>query len=309
VPEADDADTPDALKVLRKTWREQMAVLIAKRDQTAAPLHASYDRALAAYQDELTKAQKLDEAMRVKAVRQHIASQRESSAPPAPANTSVSTKAPAGRAVISGRTVAPIAPPLPADKVLPPPAPATQEEIRALCEWALSKGGRVALLVGGKRTEFVKGEPLPNGRLTVVDFSVYELSFEESANEKQWFEIIGRLPDLESIYFNKNPGTMPVEMLRGATKLKSLRLAPASVDDAAFAHLTVLKNLESIDITYMVRQFTGMGLGYINENLESLGTNSPSLTAEGLTYLARFKKLTRLNTHRRQAGWTGRTGH
>ncbi|MGV3659346.1 MAG: protein kinase domain-containing protein [Prosthecobacter sp.] len=298
LPESDDEGTPDALKALRKTWREQMAGLIAKRNQSAAPLYVAYDRALAAYQDELTKAQKLDEALRVKAVREHITSQRESSAPPAPASTAVAATTPAKPAGSGGRppvSAAPVAPPLSADKVLPPPPPATQEEIRALCEWALNKDGRVALMVGGKRTDFVKGEALPKGKLTVVEFFVYELSFEETADESKWFTVIGRLPDLESIYFNKNPGKMSMEMLRGATKLKSLRLAPESVDDAAFAHLTGLKNLESLDITYMVKQFAGTGLGYINENLQFLGTSSPTLTAEGMAYLARFKKLKKLD--------------
>lgn len=304
VPEADDESTPDALKALRKTWREQMAGLNAKRHQSAAPLHASYDRALAAYQDELTKVQKLDEAMRVKAVRDHIASQRESSAPPATAaaKTSASPTGSGGRTPVRA---APAAPPLPADKVLPPPPPASQEEIRALCEWALSKDGRVTLMVGGVRTSFVKGDTLPKGRLTVVEFSVYQLSFEETADEQKWFAVLGRLPDLESISFNKNPGTIPVEMLRGATKLKSLRLTPANVDDAAFAHLAVLKNLESLEITYMVKQFTGTGLGYLSENLQSLSTSSPTLTAEGMAYLPRFKKLKTLELPGNSLGGRG----
>ncbi len=295
LPEGDAEGTPEALKALRKTWREQMAGLIAKRNQSAAPLHAAYDRALAAYQDELTKAQKLDEALRVKAVRDHITSQRDPSAPPAPEKATAASTPSASPAISSGRTAAPIAPPLPADKVLPPPPPATQEEIRALCDWALNKDGRVALMVGGKRTDFVKGDTLPKGRLTVVEFFVYELSFEETADESKWFALIGRLPDLESIYFNKNPGKMPVEMLRGATKLKSLRITPANVDDAAFGHLTGLKHLDSLDITYMVKQFAGTGLGYINENLQFLSTSSPTLTAEGMAYLARFKKLKKLD--------------
>lgn len=298
VPDTDGEDTPTSLQTLRKTWRGQMTSLIAKRDQDAAPLHAAYDRALAAYQDELTKAQKLDEASRVKGVREYVASQRESAATPARTSTTVATTSPKAPLGSNGKTpvpTAPTAPPLPADKVLPPLAPATQEEIRALCEWTLSKNGRVTLSMGGNSTGFSKGEALPKGKLTVVGYFVYELSFEPAANEQQWFAILGRLPDLESIFFHKNPGTMPMEMLRGATKLKSLHLTPTGVDDAAFAHLTALKNLESLDITYMVKQFTGAGLGYINENLRHLGTSSPTLTAEGMAYLPRFKKLKSLD--------------
>ena len=295
VPDSDDDGTPGSLKALRKTWREQMAVLIAKREQAAAPVHAGYDRLLAAYQDELTKAQQLDAATRVKAVRDHIVAQRESGAPQvAPvAGNVVATAAPdsTGKMAVP---IAPVMPPLPADKVLPPLPPATQEEIRSLCEWALQKDGKVRLRISGSDVEFAKGETLPKGRLLVVHVGVYDLSFDPKDDEQKWFALMGRLPDLESIGFNKNSGTMPVELLRGATKLKSLRLTPTSVDDAAFAHLAGLKNLESFEITYMVKQFTGTGLGYINPNLLSFSTSSPTLTAQGLAQLPRFKKLKKL---------------
>jgi hypothetical protein len=77
VPEEDAADTSETLKTLRKTYRATMTTLLATRDKNAAPLHAAYDRALAAYQEELTKAQKLDDALRVKAVREHVSGQRD----------------------------------------------------------------------------------------------------------------------------------------------------------------------------------------------------------------------------------------
>src|SRR5690606_20384493 len=116
VPETDEEGAPESLRALRKTWREQAALLAAQREQSAAPLHAAYDRAHAAYQDERTRAGQLDEAIRVKAVRDF----REG-------NRSVVAEA-------ASAPVASAAPPLSADQILPPPTPATQEEIRSLCE-------------------------------------------------------------------------------------------------------------------------------------------------------------------------------
>jgi len=298
VPEEDVEDTLETLKTLRKTYRSTMATLLATRDKNAAPLHAAYDRALAAYQEELTKVQKLDEALRVKAVREHVTAQRETSTPSVPSSPTATTKTPAAPLGSSGKTPVPVAPtalPLPADKVLPLPVPATQEEIRKLCEWVHQKGGSVRLRIDGRDVTFEKNDALPKGRLTLVHVGVYQLSFEENDNERQWFTLMGRVTDLESMGYSKNPGMMPVEDLRGLTKAKSLNLTPAAVDDAAFAHLSGLKNLESLDVGgYGMKQFTGEGLGYITENLQELSTNSPTLTAKGLAYLPRFKKLRRL---------------
>ncbi|MDP1586116.1 MAG: SUMF1/EgtB/PvdO family nonheme iron enzyme [Prosthecobacter sp.] len=295
VPAEDAEGTSETLKALRKTYRATMVTLLATRDKNAAPLHAAYDRALAAYQEELTKAQQLDEALRVKAVRKHVAGQRDpgaGSSSPQPGNADPGARTPP--LLGQGTSIVPTAPPLPADKVLPPPVPATQEEIRQLCEWAQQKGGSVRLRIDGRDVNFGKNEALPKGRLTLVHVGVYELSFEGNG-ERQWFALMGRVADLESMSFSKNPGTMPMEDLRGLAKVKALSLTPASVDDAAFAHLTALKSLHTLQVGgYGMRQFTGAGLGYINENLQELRTNSPTLTAEGLAYLPRFKKLRRL---------------
>ncbi len=303
VPEEDAADTSETLKALRKTYRTTMTTLIATRDKNAAPLHAAYDRALATYQEELTKAQKLDDALRVKAVRDHVAAQRDqgvgsslrgSATSPQPGAADPGAKmAPLlGKSASAAVPTAPIAPPLSADKILPPPPKATPEEVRALCEWVLGKGGSVEVLDGGSRRDIGKPDDLPKGKITLLRFFIYELPMNEEG--KKWLAVLGRVPELESMFFHKNPGTLPVEVLRGLTKVKSLSLKPTAVDDAAFAHLTGLKSLEQLAIN-MCKQFTGTGLGYINENLLEFDTDSKTISAEGLAYLPRFKKLRRLD--------------
>lgn len=284
LPETDDDSIPESLKALRKTWRTQMTALLAKRDASPAAkeLDAAYDRALAAYQDELTRAQDLDGALRVKAVRERGP---HPSVPMAPA-ASPTASAPAPLS-----TPAPLA----AADVLPTPTPASQEGIRRLCEWVLQKDGTVDLHDDGSRQSFKKGQALPKGNLTPVKISVYELSFKKENSEREWFTLIGQIPSLEELAFTKNPGTMPIEDLRGLVNLRSLSLAVDTVDDAAFAHLTGLKKLEVLKIGgYGIKQFTGTGLAYIAPGLVEFYTNSPTLTPEGLAQLARFKKLKRL---------------
>ncbi|MBE2282882.1 MAG: SUMF1/EgtB/PvdO family nonheme iron enzyme [Prosthecobacter sp.] len=67
---------PDTLKTLRKTYRSTTAQHEATKAKAMQPLYDKYDQALAAVQTELTQAQKLDDAMRVKTVREQIAATR-----------------------------------------------------------------------------------------------------------------------------------------------------------------------------------------------------------------------------------------
>ncbi|MBE2285193.1 MAG: SUMF1/EgtB/PvdO family nonheme iron enzyme [Prosthecobacter sp.] len=67
---------PDTLKTLRKTYRSTSAQHEATKAKAMQPLYDKYDQALAAVQTELTQAQKLDDALRVKTVREQIAATR-----------------------------------------------------------------------------------------------------------------------------------------------------------------------------------------------------------------------------------------
>jgi len=55
---------------LRATYREQVGKLLATRQKAVAPIVEKFGVALTAYQEELTKAGKLDEALDVKAYRE-----------------------------------------------------------------------------------------------------------------------------------------------------------------------------------------------------------------------------------------------
>ncbi len=75
---------------LRKTYRDALSKLGADRDRKTAPLYDLYLGALDAYVTELTKADKLDDARKVKALRDEIAEKKPDAAaclhPPPPQN-------------------------------------------------------------------------------------------------------------------------------------------------------------------------------------------------------------------------------
>ncbi|MDZ4404762.1 SUMF1/EgtB/PvdO family nonheme iron enzyme [Prosthecobacter sp.] len=76
VPAEDAADTSESLKSLRATYRTALAKLEADRAKKAAPLYDIYVKALDAYVIELTKANKIEDATKVKTLREEIATRR-----------------------------------------------------------------------------------------------------------------------------------------------------------------------------------------------------------------------------------------
>jgi len=287
VPAEDEPDLVERLKPLRATYRAALAKLVEDRDELAAPLDAAYDRALAAYQGELTRAQNLDGASRVKAVREAMAGRSESTFAAKPARAAIGS-------TDNAIPQAPPAPPLRAEEVLPALPKADAAEIRALCEWAIARDTvRLDLLDSARPVTVAKGQALPKGAIKLIGFELERFPMDEEG--LRWLAILGRAPDLERLEFSSATDRIPLELLRGATKLKELAPAAAIYDEASFAHLAGLRNLEKLTILYTVKQFTGAGLGYIHDGLLELHLDSPTLTEAGMAYLPRFKKLRRLN--------------
>ena len=296
VPAEDAVDLPRVLAPLRTTYRTAYATLLTNRDQLAAPLHAAYDRALATYQDELTRAQKLDDATRVKAVRDHVASRRESNPEPTMVeNPTAASPPPVGQASTT-LPPTPIAPPLTADQILPPLPKPSPEDIAALVNWILNdRKGSVTLAEGPSRREFKQGAPLPPGNLKVVGIYIYEFPNDEPS--RKFLELLGGLPDLESLYIARHSGVFPIVSLRGLTKLKTLTLNLGKFDDSGFAHLSGLTGLTQVTFA-SISGFTGTGLGYLSEGINELQLSGcPHLSVEGLAYVSRFRKLHSLDIY------------
>ncbi|MCB1077840.1 MAG: hypothetical protein KDM64_08450, partial [Verrucomicrobiae bacterium] len=287
----------EAIKPLRATYRSAMAKLIDQRQTLAAPLYDAYDRALAAYQDELTRATQLDEAARIKAVRAHVASLREASGKPlaSPGAPTVATVSPPGLGVgdKADAVAVPVAPPLPASQVLPPLPKASQDDIRALVDWMFRvKDNWISVAEGPVSRQIRQSADLPRGNLKVVGLNLNLDNLAEDPEIPKYLATVGGLTDLEDLrlsFSRYSKGPLALETLRGLTKLKALTLS-GLFDDSGFPHLIGLKALT--DVRILGRGFTGTGLGYLGTGIETLDfTGETHLTAEGLAYLPRFQKL------------------
>lgn len=69
--------TPDRLKRLREEYSKQLDSLIKNRLEALQPLFDKYDQALAAYQDDLTRHKRLDDALQIKERRERLAKERK----------------------------------------------------------------------------------------------------------------------------------------------------------------------------------------------------------------------------------------
>ena len=68
---------PESLKKLRSTYRTALAKLNQERQTKAKPYYDRYDLLLEAYQKELTQQKRLDDASKVKSVRDEVAKARQ----------------------------------------------------------------------------------------------------------------------------------------------------------------------------------------------------------------------------------------
>lgn len=77
LPAEDASSLPESLKKLRSTYRTALAKLNQERQTKAKPYYDRYDLLLEAYQKELTQQKRLDDASKVKSVRDEVAKARQ----------------------------------------------------------------------------------------------------------------------------------------------------------------------------------------------------------------------------------------
>jgi hypothetical protein len=100
---------------------------------------------------------------------------------------------------------------------LPPQPKATPDEVRALVEWCLGvRQGTVEVLDSGQRRRVSSLTDLPKGKLTLLHFFIYAQPMDDEW--KKWLAVLGRVPELESLFFYKNPGPLPDGGLAWADK-------------------------------------------------------------------------------------------
>lgn len=300
LPPADLDTLPASLRGLRATYRAALAKIESDRAGKAVPLYDVYLRALDAYVVDLTKANKLDDAQKVKSLRDDIAARKTAlvtaeSVPAEPAkNTPVAEK----RNVGSRKGV----PAVNLGAVLPVPqeslAPVEKgKHTRELVDVMLQKSNNFRLRVRqGQRVSNLtsaNAKQLPGGAIDilVIDTGQGGGSFSDS-------NLLEGQIELEELILWEVEEFRSLAVLRGMKKLKLARIyakaGSTSFNDEALRFLPPLPELQRLD---WGGSFGDLGLRIICERcpkLEYLTVQPASFTREGLLPLTRLKALRRL---------------
>ncbi|MGV3660116.1 MAG: protein kinase domain-containing protein [Prosthecobacter sp.] len=255
LPPEDLDSLPASLKKLRATWRGTESDYARQRDAKAAPLYAAYDKTLDALQTELTKQNKIDDALRVKSVRDALAQRRGGGAPPLD-ETPAPSKAPAA---------------MPAGAV----AVEASSSWRKAAEWILDVGGEINIRRNGTGFTRVKDvKDLPGGRFDIIAIVIEPRG--------------GKGPQITDDDLTRFNGLRDIESVR-----MSHLTAVTGGGFAAFA--ASAESMTQFAVYDSPLQPQHMGLITRFKNLRRLELNSiPSLTAESLAGIQVLKELTQL---------------
>jgi hypothetical protein len=284
VPAEDPADTPDSLKALRGTYRAVLAKHTGERDAKAVPLYDLYLKALDTYVAELTKANKLDDARNVQALRANIATQR-----PETSAASVATPKPT--------TPTPVA-------SAPPTKPAapTGSTWRIAAEFLVSNGGSFVASKNGVNSQILTAKEIPSGRFDIIELNLDRLNSVLPPLKTPDMAPLNGLRDLRRVNIRPvKPGLEDAAFafLADNEELNWLNLEGVpDVTDALLPHLASAKKLDYLAIQYATK-FTGRGLDQIAgaASITTLETLTCGITDEGLRAISTFKKLQTFRTN------------
>ncbi|HRH99028.1 MAG TPA: hypothetical protein PLB55_24015, partial [Prosthecobacter sp.] len=327
----EDLDTlPEALKKLRATWRGAEAGYAKLRNTQAAPLFDAYDKALEAFQTELTKLNKIDDALRVKTARDDLAQRRASIAPPveeAPAPAKAAASASSAAVAIE-----------------------SSSSWRRAAEWVISKGGEVRVRRSGMADATVKDvKELPSGRFDIITIilnlprgkgaditdddltrfnglrgievvnltnlpgvtgaglaalaasadSMREVTIFSVGLQPQHVGFIAQFKNLKTLTFDglRDVTSESLTRLGELKELRSLRmLQTPAFDDRALLALSGLTKLESFDTTNATFTDEGMAAFKDMKELKNLSLGGvKGVRGPGLVHISGASALTRLN--------------
>lgn len=270
-PEADLDTVPEALQKLRAAFRTALAKIEADRRTRQDPLLRALDKELARLQDDLTRAQRLDDALKIRAAREQLVDE-------------LATTTSAESASVDGAGV----------DDPPPAADGPKPKERDVASWVLSVGGGLLIEAQGKAQQVSKPEELPKGRFETKEIVIHQGRDSAKISDDD-------LARLESV-----PGLEKFELIGGAVqgpglsvfpklpRLKELTLDKNPVGDDALMHLAKATSLERLSLKEC--PLTGAGLKWLAElQLTDLFLNGTKLDNAGAELLARLPALWWLN--------------
>ncbi len=285
----DDAGIPESLKKLRGIYREQLTKIEAQRTANHNAMLPDYTGKLKDLEIHLTRSDRIEDAMEVKAYRESLAT---------------------GSLPIAGTDA--------------PPPPATDSKMantnkttgakgddRAAAEWLLSVGGSMVIQEGGKqKVTLPSAAGIPKGRFQLLEIildgrkttgpvtgeglkalaglenvKTLVIVYLELTDEE--LSVIGTFPNLTSVEVSHNSqftgaALQQLAQIRSLTRFCSLK---TGITDEAVALLANCKTLTSVQINEC--SITDACIPHLNKlsKLSLLGIANNKITPEGLAQL------------------------
>lgn len=273
LPPVDLESLPGSLKQLRLTYRGALEKLDRDRDLKAQPYFEHYEKLLEALQADLTKQNRIDDALAVKAKRDAVALDRPKVAAVVAAESpeALPAKASKGAGATSAGAV-----------VLKGSA------WRNAAEWVLSLRGELEVEDNGRRQTVKDLDALPAGKFNIIriSFSRYEKHDGLKMNEVDLTLLNPFLRTLEKLDLDDcNLTGEGLEAIAGAPNLRSLSLHHCPLTDDSLRHLSALPNLTTLHLS--TAAMTGSGLMHLRglTKLRNLSfANSAFNDAPGKTF-------------------------
>ncbi len=261
VPPADADGTPDSLKPLRATYRAAMTKYLAERTRASVQVYDLYLGALDAYVVELTRANKIEEARKAKALRDDVAAKKaETSAVAAAATAAAPSPLPKPATTTADRTTE--------------VKPAGGSHWHDSAQWLATNGGSCKVAKGSTETDVKTVKDIPAGK-----FDIVELTFDRLNSPRPL------------------PSDADFQVFNGIKTLRRVTVRTPGLSDAAFAFLDGNKELTYVNFEG-VNDLTDGVLPHIaaSKKITMLSiTYAPGLTGKGLDKLACLPALTNVD--------------
>lgn len=237
VPTEDDAGTPDALKALRKTYRDAFAKLDATRTANLKQLTDPLSIRLKQLETTLTQQNRIDHAKTVREYQEGLSSVASGATP--------SRTNPSGRATTNGvsetvneaaRNVRALA-----SKLAP----------KEIAEWVLSRQGKLTIEKSGQRMTIEAGIPIPTSNFKIIVVTLSQTRDPRDPISDTELENLAGLKDMKELHLQGRSGFTGsfLASLAASRDLESLTIAECSFQPEQMANLSLFPNLVRLRIS------------------------------------------------------------
>ncbi len=280
VPAVDAPGTPDSLKTLRASYRTAMKKYTATRSAAAAQLYDLYLVSLDEYVRDLTRANNIERAKSVKAVRDEIAAIKSEFVRPA-------APEPGASEPVQSETGSSPSATAPTTKTF------TNATVREAAEWLFANGGKCAISKGTLEGNVLAARGLPAGKFEIVDLTLNKRVSKLPAPSDADMQILRAIKTLRGIWvYCPGLGDAAFEFLADNDDLTKVSLETEALTDGVLSHLAATRKLADLSILRS-KNFTGQGLKFARwlRVLTDANFAGCAISDEGLKELVAAQKL------------------